>query len=123
MWWVTARPTKNGMVARNPNSSPFLKPRSKPSSAKIFLKFFPSENGDRQQAKKNLQRSLDPFRYIKGMAAVEMAVRRDAHQPCLRVIKNVEHGQNKNGVQQAVALCCQARTPDVKIRQVAVIVQ
>jgi hypothetical protein len=38
------------------------------------------------------------------MAPVQMAVRGDAHQPCLRVIKNAEHRQNKNGVQQAVAV-------------------
>jgi hypothetical protein len=59
---------------------------------------FPQRKSDRCQAKKDLQRSLDPFWYIKGMTTVEMAARGNAHQPCLRVIKKVEHRQNKNGI-------------------------
>jgi hypothetical protein len=32
----------------------------------------------------------------------------------IAVIKKVEHRQNKSGVQQAIAVCFQARTPGVK---------
>jgi hypothetical protein len=101
---VIAKPRKNGEVARKPNSRAFLKPRSRPKFGKCLPEILPQRKSDRYQTKKDLQRSLDPFRYIKGMATVEMAVRGNAYQPCLRVIKKVEHRQNKNGIQQAVAV-------------------
>ena len=45
------------------------------------------------------------------MATVKMAVRGNAYQPCLRVIKKVEHRQNQNGIQHAVAVRFQKETP------------
>jgi len=78
---------------------------------KGFCEILSQRKSDCHQANKNLQRSLDPFWYIKGMAMVEMAVRGNAYQPCLRFIKKVKHRQNNNGIQQAVAVRLQKETP------------
>ena len=76
---------------------------------KGFCEILSQRKSDCHQANKNLQRSLDPFWYIKGMAMVEMAVRGNAYQPCLRFIKKVKHRQNNNGIQQAVAVRLQRK--------------